>query len=282
MNHQQEAINILRRAGELEDNSIDLAETALALAAADMPRAEFTPYRDHLASLRDQLSAQGNPYRLDDRLRILRRVLVVQHKYHGDEDNYDNLHNANLMKVIDRRCGLPVALGIIYLHVAEAMGWPMTGLNFPGHFFVSLAAPDGRAILDPFRAGQTCQATDLHEFLPANRAEIDEEEDDDGVFNPDYYAPVSKRDVLLRLQNNIKLRHLQHDRLDQAIGTLQTMILIAPKRFELWRELSFLHAERGNMHSAITALEVVADLAGDVENLQQVETMLEQLKWRLN
>ena len=275
MNLPKDAISILRCAGEQGDDSLDLAEIALALAALEYPQASLTSYLDHLAVLVEQIRAEGPVSCLDDRLRVLRRVLVVQNKYHGDEDSYDDPHGANLMRVIDRRRGLPVALGIIYLHVAEKLGWPMTGLNFPGSFLVRLSAADGRAILDPFRAGKTCSPEDLQELLPAKGQDVLEQ-------TPRYGAPVSKRDVLLRLQNNIKRRQLGLDNLDAAINTLQGMVLFAPHRHEVWRELGYLQAERGHLRSAITALEVVCDLTGDVMQAQQTETVLGQLRRQLN
>lgn len=275
MNSPKDAISILRCAGEQGDDSLDLAEIALALAALENPQASLTPYRDHLAALVEQVRAEGPVSRLDDRLRILRRVLVVQYKYHGDEDSYDDPHGANLMRVIDRRRGLPVALGIIYLHVAGKLGWPMTALNFPGAFLVRLSAADGRAVLDPFRAGKTCSPEDLQEMLPMNSH-------DELERPPAFGVPVSKRDVLLRLQNNIKRRQLGLDNLDAAINTLQSMVLFAPRRHEVWRELGYLQAERGHLRSAITALEVVCDLTGDVMQAQQTETVLGQLRRQLN
>ena len=275
MNQSKEAIRILRRAGEQQDENIDLAETALALGALDLPHIDLAPYREHLAALTDQIRSEGPAHKLDDRLLFLRRVLVVQHKYHGDEDQYDDLRNANLIHVIDRRRGLPVALGIIYLHVAEKLNWPMTGLNFPGHFLLRLSATDGRAILDPFRAGQTCPPSSLRKMLMAHEGENAE-------LLPEYYSPAGKRDILLRLQNSVKRRLLEKDNLDAAINTLQSMILIAPRRDELWRELGYLQAERGNLRSAITALEVVCDLSGEPGQTRQTEAMLQQLRWQLN
>ena len=43
-------------------------------------------------------------------------------RYRGDEETYDDLDNANLMRVIERRKGLPVALGILYLYAARSQG----------------------------------------------------------------------------------------------------------------------------------------------------------------
>ena len=275
MNPPPDAISILRCAGEQGDDGLDLAETALALAALENPQASLTPYREHLAVLVEQVMAEGPLSRLDDRLRLLRRVLVVQYKYHGDEDSYDDLQGANLMRVIDRRHGLPVTLGIIYLHVAAKLGWSMIALNFPGSFLVRLSASDGRVILDPFRAGKTCSPEELQELLPANGHDALES-------LSAYGTPVSKRDILLRLQNNIKRRQLGMDNLDAAINTLQGMVLFAPRRHEVWRELGYLQAERGHLRSAITALEVVCDLTGDVMQAQQTETVLGQLRRQLN
>jgi regulator of sirC expression with transglutaminase-like and TPR domain len=275
MSSSREATHILRRAGEQGDNDIDLAGAALALAALDTPQACLTPYREHLNGLVEQVRAEGPVVLLDDQLRLLRRVLVVQNKYHGDESLYDDPSQSNLMHVIDRRCGSPVALGIIYLHVAAKLGWPMTALNFPGAFPVRLSALDGWAILDPFRAGQTCQPEDLYERLNLNnRGSRDR--------TVDYGMPVGKRDILLRLQNNIKRHYLAQDNLDAAVSALQGMVLIAPHRHELWRELGYLEAERGHLLSAITALEVVEDLGGDASQPRQAETALDQFRRQLN
>ena len=51
---------------------------------------------------------------------------------------YDDPQNADLMAVIDRRRGLPVALGILYIHAARAAGLEASGLNTPDHFLLQL------------------------------------------------------------------------------------------------------------------------------------------------
>ncbi len=270
-----DAIRILRAAGEQPDDGLDLAETALALAALDAPDKDMEPYRSHLRELVEGVRNEGTASKLDDRLRYLRRVLVVQNKYRGDDASGDDLRSTNLMRVIDRRAGSQIALGIIYLHVAGKLDWPMKALGFPGKFLVRLAAADGRVVLDPFRSGQTCSAEDLRSLVPS-----------DGIDSlerlPDYYAPLSKRDILLRLLQNIKRRQLGMDNADAAVNTLQSMILIAPRRHELWRELGYMQAERGNLRSAITALEIVCDLSGEASQAQQAELMLCQLRRQLN
>lgn len=286
MSTQQEALRILRRAGETQNDKVNLGEAALALAALDKKDCAIEPYRQHLASLVEDVRAEGPANRLDDQLRAIRRVLVVQHKYQGDENHKDEGRASNLMDVIDRRSGSPVALGILYLHIASALGWAMTGLDLTGHFLLRLSAPDGQAVIDPFRAGQLCQ------IIEADEDYFDEEdalydalpEADPRVLDlsAELMRPLSAREVLLRIQHEIKRRLLSQDRVDAAITTLQSMILFAPRHEELWRELSNLQAERGHIRAAITALEVVRDLSAEPVPLQQADGMLRELRWRLN
>ena len=57
---------------------------------------------------------------LVDQIKSLCDVIYTQHGYHGDLVSYDDTQNANLMGVIDRRKGLPVALGILVVHAARS------------------------------------------------------------------------------------------------------------------------------------------------------------------
>ena len=149
---RQEIEAALRRAGGEDEATLDLAGTARLFAALERPQEDLAPYRRHLdrlvadvAGLAVVLGAEDS---LPDRLATLQGVLVEKHGYLGDETDYDNLDNADLLRVIDRRRGLPVALGILYLHCARRRGWEAAGLAFPGHFLVRLSLRGERAIID--------------------------------------------------------------------------------------------------------------------------------------
>ena len=73
----------------------------------------------------------------------------------GNVEDYDNPANANLIQVIERRQGLPVALGILWLHAARAAGWPAHGVDFPAHFLIALEGAGGQLVVDAFDGG-TC------------------------------------------------------------------------------------------------------------------------------
>jgi regulator of sirC expression with transglutaminase-like and TPR domain len=98
---------------------------------------------------------------LEERCAALNRTIHARYGYEGDSATYDDLQNANLIRVIDRRKGLPIALGILYIHAARSHGWDIVGLSFPGHFLLRLDCAGERAILDPFHRGKIRDAGEM-------------------------------------------------------------------------------------------------------------------------
>lgn len=262
----------LQVVGMQADEDIDLAVAALLLAAVDRPEVGLEPYRRYLAELaEDAAAAADSGTSVAMQATALRAVLVDHHGYHGDEETYDDLRNANLLHVIDRRQGLPVALGILYLHAARAYGGRAVGLNFPSHFMIRLEARGQRAIIDPFHDGRVMSTQDLRQrlkMLTGSDAEIE----------PEHYAKVGNRDILIRLQNNIKLRAVRNGDLARALGVLQTMTAIAPMRTELWWETAVVHYRLGNVRTAITTLEDCLAGSGAPGDNSRIEDLLRQLR----
>ena len=116
----------LRSFGGRADAEIDIAEAALILAAFDRPGVSLSHYRQHLSRLARDTADLGERHgataSLHGRVAALNAVMLERYGYAGDRLTYDDIQNANLMRVIDRRKGLPVALGILYhpFHVAAA------------------------------------------------------------------------------------------------------------------------------------------------------------------
>jgi regulator of sirC expression with transglutaminase-like and TPR domain len=268
-----EAEDILRDIGARPDGDIDLAEGALALAALDRPGVALDRYRDHIARLAaDVGAALADGGGLVD---ALNRVVLEQHGYHGDMLTYDDIQNANLMRVIDRKKGLPVALGILYLHAARAHGFAADGLNFPGHFMIRAGEDGERLIIDPFNEGIERSAADLRELLKAT-AGLDAE------LIPAHYEAVGNRDILIRLQNNIKARHERAGRPEDALRVVDTMLMFAPQYMALWREAGVIHARLGNLNSAIEAFEAIVERADIDATRHDAAAIIQKLKARLN
>jgi regulator of sirC expression with transglutaminase-like and TPR domain len=270
---QDYALRVLVKAGESGDQALDIGETALALAALTPAEGSLTSYRDFLDNVAFAVNRHTRKGDLDltEQVKLLQKVLVEEYGFTGDKNSYNDLANANLMRVIDRRKGLPVALGIIYLHVGRRLGWDMVGLSFPGHFLIRLQKGSERVILDPFDSGTIREVNDLRGLIKSVQGE-------DAELAPEHYEPVSDRAVLLRLQNNIKMRKLQRGALEQAVETLQLMVLFAPAEAMLWRELGLFQARLGKLKHAVAALETFMRLGVPESLKHQTALLLQKLK----
>ena len=268
--------HFLRELGASGERILPIAEAALALASFERPRVDLLRYRDHLQLIaRDVGQHPGAAGDLAARARALNEIVLLKYGYSGDALTYDDLQNANLIRVVDRRKGLPVALGILYIHAARAQGWDMAGLAFPGHFLVRLSDGPERVIIDPFHDGQVCGAAELRELLKAATGR-------DSELSPENYMAASDRDVLLRLQNNLKARLLQTQNPERAVTVVETMLMLAPDLAELWREAGMLHRHLGNMRAAAAALEQYVVRAPDGMPRHQAAAILQQLRAQLN
>jgi regulator of sirC expression with transglutaminase-like and TPR domain len=266
----------LRDVGAMQSPILPIAEAALALASFDRPRVGLGRYSRHLTALATDVARRaGTATDLAARANALNEILLLKHGYSGDELTYDDLQNANLMRVIDRRKGLPVALGILYLDAARAQGWDAVGLGFPGHFLIRLAESGERLILDPFHGGRTLDAVALRELLKAIAGQEVE-------LSPDHYAPVADREVLLRLQNNLKSRLVQAQRHEEAVRVIETMRMLAPDLAELAREAGIIHAQLGNMRAAVRSIEEFISRAPEGAARHEAAVVLQQLKAKLN
>lgn len=275
-NEREEPWAVLARVGETADASIDLAEAALALGVLDVPVADLAPYRWHIDDLNTRAAARAKSVRgAEAQARILSHVIYEEAGYDGDRVSYDHPNNANLIKVIDRRRGLPVALGILYLHVGTALGFSVHGLNIPGHFVLRITAPDGRVVLDPFNGGALVDTPGLRLLLKRALGA-------DAEIEPSYLVEAGRRAVLLRLQNNLKSRAMASGNLDRAGEILKRMTTIAPREAQLWFERGAIESELGRLGAAREHFGHCSALAGPSALRRTAETALARLQRKLN
>ncbi len=213
----------LEAIGQAGTGDVDIAEGALLLARAARPELDLDPYRRHLAAIAltaaralDRESAADCDPR--DVATALGRALGGALGYDGDRDSYDDLKNADIAHVIDRRRGLPVALGILYIHAARSIGAAAHGLNFPGHFLMGLGTGRGTTVIDPFNGGRLIDADDLLRLAPESETPAEER-----------LIATSDRGVLIRLQNNILTRAQAAGDAARTAQVLETLTRLAPE-----------------------------------------------------
>ena len=127
----------------------------------------------------------------------------------------------------------------------------------------------------PMQWGVTRDASGLRALLKASHG-------DPAELSAEHYRVVPDRSILLRLQNNIKLRLLQGEQQEKASEILEIMLMIAPNTPELWREAGVLHAALGNLRAALTALNNFLDVEERDSQRAQVEALIVELTKKMN
>lgn len=273
---------LLTELGRRDDDDIALADTALLLSALARPGLDTDRYRHHVQKLgldvrqrfHDLLQA-GADDSPQTRIAALKHVISDQYGYVGSMDQFDDLENADLARVIDQRRGLPIALSILALEAGRAQGWMLEGLNFPGHFLVRIEHEGARLIFDPFSQFRILEAPDL-------RALIKEVAGDNAELSAAYYQSASNRDILVRLQNNIKLRQVEAEDYAGALATVETMRLFAPREVRLLLDAGVLYAKTGQKLKAIGVLEDYIRQAPSHRDRQDAQLLLLNLRDSLN
>ena len=98
----------------------------------------------------------------------------------------------------------------------------------------------------------------------------------------EHYQPVRNRNVLLRLQNNIKLRLLRAGDIPGALETAEAMLAFSPGTIELMRETAIMHTRLENIGQAIRGFERYLAAEPDEALRHKATKLLQELKLRLN
>lgn len=277
---------ILDNLASLDDEQIDLGLAAIALAALDQPGISVERYVHHLRVLAAEVEARyieilkdGGAESVDAQLGALRDVISDHHAYVGDFQNYDDLQNASLIRVIERSKGIPITLSILFIHVGRAQGWNICGLNIPGHFVCRIEHAGQRVIFDPFDGCTVLEAPDIRILVKramGERAELSAE----------LFEPASQRDILIRLQNNIKHRQIEAEEYAGALTTVLRMRQINPAEYRLLFDAGVLYARVEQTRAAIDILEEYLLSVPKMQIYQgetrDAELLLAELRGRLN
>lgn len=260
-----------------DGEQLDLLEAAFTLSTLRRTEPlDLAPFRQHVAAMSNEVADLVR--RRGATPELLSEVIARSYAYRGDSETYDDLQNADLARVIERRKGLPVALAILYLHIARTQGWSATGLAFPGHFLIRIGMDGAQHVVDPFNEGTIRDAADLRKLLrqvAGSEAEL----------VPAYFDPVSDRDVLLRLENNVRLRLVKREDWPGAARSLDRMLAIAPDRAELLLEAGELHARLDQRRAAMNFCSRILDLESgrvDPEVRRRATALLQDLRRGLN
>jgi len=256
--------------GLLEDEQIPLDLAALALSELDHPGTDLEPYAALLQEISDRLKAIGaDATRPIERAIALAQVLHDELGFKGDVESYDAPLNGDLIRVLDRRQGLPVSLSILYVSAARRLGWIADPLNTPGHVLVRLGGEEP-VVIDPFNDGAIVEPDQLLALLGRAAAA--------GVtVSAEQTGPMSNRNTLVRLLMNQATRAEGASDPGRAMTLYQRMTMVAPDNPDGWWSLARLQLAAGQIDQARKSLSAMLEITRDTERRETISSVLEQI-----
>jgi regulator of sirC expression with transglutaminase-like and TPR domain len=187
---------VMRRlAGFALRADIDLERGLWLISRLENPGLDVRPY---LLAL-DAMAAEVTR-RIESRPPTLERALVLasylgqELGFHGDAADYHHPDNIYLHRAIERRRGMPLTLGAIYLCIARRTGIEASLVPLPGHVMLRVRAAGKHALLDVFRGGEQKTERDVLKYLADHKL----------PFNPSWLRDADDAAMLQRQVNNLR------------------------------------------------------------------------------
>jgi regulator of sirC expression with transglutaminase-like and TPR domain len=219
--HPAEARRQFREFSEGEITNENLARGALLVALEEYPRIDVQGYLDELDALAARVErrcAGGEPPAF--RLAHLQAEMFDLDGYRGEAADYYHPRNAFLNEVIDRTVGLPIALSIVFLHVASRLGLMASGVGLPGHYIVKLRFELNEVYLDPFQGGTTLTMAEVAGLLRQSGGTLQ--------LLPEHLRAWSGRETLVRVLANLLGMWTRAGDPRRAAGARERMEMLLP------------------------------------------------------
>ena len=264
-----------------DDDSLPLLEAAASIAQDEYPDLDVQQVLGDL----DQLLARARRRCGDvtdplQRLRVLNQFFFRDMGFGGNVNNYYDPDNSYLNVVLRTRRGIPIALAVLWLELAQGLGLKARGVNFPGHFMVKVNLPNGQAVIDPF-TGQSLSREDLSERLePYKRRNglVDDFDVPVGL----YLQAATPRDILARMLRNLKEVHRTQEDWLRLIAVLDRLLILLPDAWIEYRDRGLAWAEMGDNRLAVADLDTYLAQTDDALDRDAIGQRLQELRRALS
>jgi regulator of sirC expression with transglutaminase-like and TPR domain len=271
MSTREQSEQALAAAGASPDDRFPMFEAALSCALHEDGVREADPARRLVDQAVERLKLRLNSERPED---AVCEALGGDLGLTGDLFTPDDPSNADLIAVCDRRRGLSIALGLIYLEAGRRSGLELAGVDFPGHFLLRIETGEGPIALDPYDGGRVVMPSELTRralnagLTPGVADRLDA-----------LMSAVTDRQVVLRLQSLIFARAVRSGAYERAERSALRRALLNPQDHHPWLDVAAAREGQGRLTGALEALSRAEALGGAVG---YADVARERVRRRLN
>ena len=213
--HRSQVLKELAEAATAEPPQ--LMRAALLISKLDNAEVDVEAYLDATRHLADEAkTGVAEDASEEERLTALDHLLFEQLGFHGSRTNYYDASNSYLNEVIDDREGLPVALSVLYIELAQQLGLKVEGVGLPGHFVVRFKPTKGEPqLIDVFDRGTRLSRDDAEQLAG--------EPLDDAAF-----ASLSSVEILERMLRNLMNLAQRAEDSEAMLRYIDAILLLHP------------------------------------------------------
>ncbi len=235
------------------DEALELGELAALIGVEEDGKAEVGAVLEWFERLAEGVGPRLRGFSPRERLDLLLSYLVREQGLHGDEAEYDDPRNSCLHQVMQRRVGLPLTLCVVLIEVGLRVGVPVVGIGLPAHFLAHATELPG-VYIDMFHGGRLLSEHECRTLLRQKTQGVVE-------FERSMLSPLSSRQILLRMLQNLKRTYMRRGALDRALAASDRILLLAPGQVDELRDRGLLQLQRRAFRAASEDLNNYLSLA---------------------
>ena len=172
--------------------------------------------------------------------------------------------------MLTKRVGIPISLSVVYMEIARRLGRTVHGIGLPGHFIVQYEDDLMTAFVDPFHAGRLMFDTECFD-LAREITGLDVSAD------PAVLKPVSKRQILVRMLNNLRSVYFQRREPAKAVQVLGLLIEADPGSAEEYKQRGICLAQVHRFEEARQDLKTYLRLSPGAPDREPVRKQIERI-----
>jgi regulator of sirC expression with transglutaminase-like and TPR domain len=255
----------LRQLLEDEARPGRLDRAALDLATIHFPDLNPEPVLDQLNELASRLGDRLRNFNDGrDFVETAQRFLFGELGFHGNQEDFFDPRNSCLNQVLERRTGLPITLSVMYMEIARRLQMPVFGIGLPRHFVLQFDDGNYSAFIDPFNGGRVITVRDCFTLAGA------------GVADPALLRRVTKKQIVVRMLQNLHRVYVRSKDLGRAVATLDLMIAGAPDTAAWYHARAVLLMELDRWQAALRDFETYLSMSPDAADR---ELVVKQIHW---
>ena len=140
----------------------------------------------------------------------------------------------------------------------------------PGHFLIRPDFEDVGIFVDTFNRGEILFKQDCQKRLTKLYQQPVE-------LDPDWLTPVSNKQILARMLNNLKFIYLHDRQIEKALATMSGIIKLFPDRAAEIRDRGLLYYQIDRWQEAAVDLEYFLKITPDSEDTETIQLLLDKI-----